>query len=431
MISFLPSKNLNSILINPLEQISFRGGINFENKKDDFSFENKNINKIPFIKRGIIKEDENINIFFDKISNEIFLDRLKAKNFSTLLKEGAITLSSNTYSNLKKPQSAIGLKLNPFREEENFKKIDEAISNGYGIGVNFRDFDNPIQEIKKINSYLKQKENSLKRPPATIALLDVYNKNVFNFITLKDNEDYSDWCFDLSIILDNDFLEKVEKNKPITLSNGQMVPARKIYQTLLNSMLKKGEPAVIFSNDKNYLCDCCAAKELKENETLTIGQVNLSKFYDEKTSGFNYQYLNYATDYLSTALKNLDNSACIGVLGYAELLEKMNLKYGSKEANELLGKILQEIKNSSNGLNLAISPTGTTSRMLKTTPSIEPNEKVDLINELETLKIAQENIDYSISKTIILDENSTKDDINKIIQFCYQNKIKGISVFKP
>ena len=98
MISFLPSKNLNSILINPLEQISFRGGINFENKKDDFSFENKNINKIPFIKRGIIKEDENINIFFDKISNEIFLDRLKAKNFSTLLKEGAITLSSNTYS---------------------------------------------------------------------------------------------------------------------------------------------------------------------------------------------------------------------------------------------------------------------------------------------------------------------------------------------
>ena len=64
--------------------------------------------------------------------------------------------------------------------------------------------------------------------------------------------------------------------------------------------------------------------------------------------------------------------------------------------------------------------------MLKTTPSIEPNKKVDLIDELETLKIAQENIDYSISKTIILDENSTKDDINKIIQFCYQNKIKGI-----
>ena len=109
----------------------------------------------------------------------------------------------------------------------------------------------------------------------------------------------------------------------------------------------------------------------------------------------------------------------------------MNLKYGSKEANEHLIKILQEIKKSSNGLNLAISPTGTTSRILKTTPSIEPNKKVDLINELETLKIAQENIDYSISKTIILDENSTKDDINKIIQFCYQNKIKGISVFKP
>ena len=249
--------------------------------------------------------------------------------------------------------------------------------------------------------------------------MNIEHPKILDFITLKDNADYSKWCFDLSVVIDDEFMKKIDNND---------IAAQKTYQTLLKSMKNSGEPAVIFSNNKNYICDCCAATPLKPSEGLTLGHINLAKFYNHKT--LDYQKLKKNTQLLASGLKIVDKNSYIVILGYQDFLNKMNLEYGSKEANSILEnslKIIQETAHK-NGLKTAISPTGTTSRFLKTTPSIEPKES-NYAKEIETMAIAQKYLDGNISKTILLDKNATIDDIDKIIKMSYKKKLKGISIF--
>lgn len=381
---------------------------------DSFQVENPYINKKPLIDRNIIKENENINTFFDNISTQIFQNKSQSKaqtkEFSRLLKYGFISLSSSCYSSLQEPYSAIGVKLNPKKTtEQNCSYLDSFINKGQGVGINFSNFDNPIDEIKKINAHFKQKEQTTIRPPAGIALLDINHPKAKEFIQLKDNANYNDWCFDLSVIIDDKFNDK------------------ETYQTLLDSMLKKGEPGVIFSNNKDYICDSCAAAPLKEEEGLTLAHVNLSKFYNYKTGQIDYNLLKFSSNILNDAIKNIDPNGYIGVLGYQDLLDKLGMEYGSKEAIEVLDNCFKTIKNT--GVKMAISPTGTISRVLKTTTGID-SKNASYDKELKTMAQAQKYLDGQISKTIMLDKKANVDDIDWILKQAKANSIKGISVFK-
>lgn len=359
-------------------------------------------------KRKIIPFNKDVNEFFDEISAEIFSDSTLQKDFSTLLKSGYIALSTSAYMNLSNPKSAIAL------EFKNLDLIDEYINAGVGMGFNLSSFSNPIKILKEINSYMKSKELSLNRPPAGIALLDINHPKIIDFITLKNNKDYENWCFNLSVIINDDF--NLDIKNPT-------------YKTLINSMKTSGEPGVIFSNNKNFLCDCCAAAELKENQSLTLAQINLSKFYNEQ---FNFELLSKSTDILSLAMKNIAPDGFISILGYQDLLNKMQLNYGSKEALDILEKCLKIIKTQANinKIRTCISPSGATSRILKTTPAIDPvGNEVTYQDELNTMKIAQKYLDGGISKTILLKKHHTIQDVDIIIQYAKNYNLKGITVF--
>lgn len=401
---------------------------------DSFNMENPNLNKKVFIDRKIIKKEENINSFLDGISRSIFKNPNDAFCFSNLLKTGAVSLSSSCYRNLKDPSSAVGLALNPNKSIiSHCAYIEDYINSLKGIGVNFSNLKNPTEEIKTINSYLKFRQPSLERPGAAIGLLDIYNGQIMDFIRLKDEADYNNWCFDLSVIMDNSFLDKVDNNETVILSDGKKIKAKDIYSKLLDSMLKSGEPGIIFSNNKNYITDCCAAAPLEKNEKLILAHINLLKFYDSENQKIDYNSLKNASNILSCAMKNIDSNGYIGILGYSSLLDSMNIKYGSKEAKDILDKCLKTIKTQcqKNNIKMAISPTGTISRFLKTSPSIEPNDNKDIsyYDEIDTLSIAQKYLEGTISKTIKLKENYTIEDINNIIRYCIKKDIKGISVF--
>ena len=99
--------------------------------------------------------------------------------------------------------------------------------------------------------------------------------------------------------------------------------------------MQNGILIIIFSNKTDYVCDCCAAKELKSGENLTLGQINVSKFYNQ---GFDFEALKQSTSVLNAALKVLDDNASIGILGYQELLNKAKKKYSS--ADPLIHQLL-------------------------------------------------------------------------------------------
>lgn len=405
-----------------------------KNTKTFFAF--KSLDNDIFINNGSIGQIDNKNDFFETISNDIFKDSPDTLNFfKKLLVENKIALSSSVTNNYKNPSSAVGIKLNPNDSDAKIlASLTDEIVQGKGVGINFNEFTDPCDKIKKINSYFKYKEKDVKRNPAGIALLSVYHPEIINFITLKDDEEFKNWCFDLSVILPFDFLSKVDKNETITLQDGNSLEAKKIYNTLLNSMLKKGEPGVIFSDNKDYICDSCGACELKENEKLTISHINLAEFFDEKTKLPDYNSIKEATSVLSQAMNKIDSNGCIGIVGYQDLINKCGFKYGTKEAINVLENSLKIIQNEShkNKVKTAISPTGTVSRRLGVSPSIQPNDysSITYLEQLNTLIAAQKYIDGNISNTIILNNNNSTDDIDKIFRYASSGGLKGFTVFK-
>ena len=392
------------------------------------------VNKKPLIDRGIIKPNQDINEFFDEISTCIFPDSNMKHNLSKLLQFGYVSLSSSAYTDIKNPKSAIAIKLDEKKSStKNLASIEEYLKIGAGVGINFSNFEDPTREIKKINEYFKYREPSLKRPPAGIALLNITHPKILDFISLKDSANYNDWCFDLSVVLDEKFLSAVDENKDILLDDGKKISAQKVYYKLLSSMKKSGEPGIIFSSDKEFICDSCAAAKLNEGEGLNLAQINLAKFYNKKSDSMDYAFLSQASNVVAIALKRMAPDGFISVLGYQDLLNQMGLNYGSKEAIELLEKCLSVIKEQAvtNNAKMCISPTGTISRILKTTPSIEPgiNSSATYWDEIETMAAAQKYLDGGISKTINLKSHHDIEDINLIIRACVEKGLKGISLF--
>ena len=225
-------------------------------------------------------------------------------------------------------------------------------------------------------------------------------------------------------MIDSEFLAKVKQGEKTE---------SEIYNKLLNSMLKSGEPGVIFSEDKNFICDSCAATQLKENEGLNLAQINLSRFYNPKTKNVDYAFLSQSANILTIALRRIAPNGYISILGYQDLLNHLNQNYGSNEALITLEKCLKTIKEqaTSQEIKMAISPSGTISRILKTTPSIEPtnNPNTTYLDEINTMITAQKYLDGGISKTINLKKHHTTKDIDSIIQLCANSGIKGITVF--
>lgn len=409
--------------------------IKYQKVEDNFSQINF-VNKVPLADRKIIAPNQDINAFFDDISSRIFSDSESAHSLSKLLQLGYVSFSSSTYANLDDPKSAVALKLDETKTLfQHCARLEEYLKNGVGVGINFSNFNNPTVAIKYINDYFKYRESTLNRPPAGIALLNVTHPKIMEFISLKDSADYNKWCFDLSVVLDNDFLSRVDKDEDLTLDDGSKISSKKVYFKLLDSMKKSGEPAVIFSSDKDFICDSCAAAKLEENEGLNLAQINLSKFYNPKTKTFDFAFLSQSANVLSIALKRIAPNGYISILGYQDLLNKMGYNYGSKEALILLEKCLSTIKQQTNmnDVKMCISPTGTTSRILKTTPSIEPdkNSFATYWEEIETMATAQKYLEGGISKTINLKKSHTIQDIDLIIRECAKQGIKGISVFTP
>lgn len=119
-----------------------------------------------------------------------------------------------------------------------------------------------------------------------------------------------------------------------------------------------------------------------------------------------------------------------------------------------------------NSRRLSIAPTGTISLLLNTSSSIEPNFAYSWTREVtigegkkqtlnynhkyydhpkellisahdltphqhaEVVKVFAPYIDSAISKTVNLPNSATVQDVEKVYEYCYENKIKGITIYR-
>ncbi|MBX5476360.1 MAG: adenosylcobalamin-dependent ribonucleoside-diphosphate reductase, partial [Clostridia bacterium] len=191
---------------------------------------------------------------------------------------------------------------------------------------------------------------------------------------VKEDRDWTFWFPDTTHpqyneIWDGDFdkwealgLPKVEY---------ETVPARKVWQEIIQGAWESAEPGVVFSTrhekDSNswyynpLICtNPCAEQPLPAWGVCTLGHVNLARMYDPDKHDVNWDQLRHSVRTLVRLLDNVvdathyfieenrrnqmrERRIGAGTLGLGELLIRLGLRYGSPEAVSFTDKLYRFI----------------------------------------------------------------------------------------
>jgi ribonucleoside-diphosphate reductase alpha chain len=393
------------------------------------------------------------------------------------------------------------------------------------------------------------------RRGANMGILRVDHPDILKFITCK-KEPGKFTNFNLSVALTKKFMEAVEENReyelvdPSSQKSKQKISARKVFNLMAEMAWLNGEPGVIFIDRINEFnptpalgeieaTNPCGEQPLLPYESCVLGSINLNNFVKNKEIDWENlrQVIRHAVHFLDNVIdKNVyplpeiekmskgNRKIGLGVMGFADLLIKLDIAYDSNEAVDIAQKIMkfidEESKKSSRELaefrgvfpnweksiyferkekirNAAITtlaPTGTLSLIANTSTSIEPwyapaylervtfskkpliivsplfekiakergfyskelvryvlargscrgikiipedvqrifvsAHEVDIDWHLKIQAAFQRYTDNSISKTVNLPSNATKEDIKKIFMTAYELGLKGLTVYR-
>ena len=335
---------------------------------------------------------------------------------------------------------------------------------------------------------------------ANMGVLSVYHPDILEFITSKNAlSDLGN--FNISVRIDNAFMEQLERNAEIHLVSPldrrvvATLPARHIWECLALQAWKVGDPGVLFSdhiNAVNPLLDYlgplkaanpCGEQMLYDFEASNLGSLNLSSFYDGTTNDVAWNKLE-AT--IEVAVRMLDNviDACkypdpriyrmakenrrlgLGVMGYADLLIKLGLRYDSLEAIEFchkVGRFIQKaaweastflakekgafpnyqyssLRQETRNCGITcVAPTGTISMVAECSSGIEPrfaplyrknvinSEGIHFVDE-DLIRELQEAMGVTRSTAIKLIEEGNNDDElpqQVVCRYRYAHQISG------
>jgi ribonucleoside-diphosphate reductase alpha chain len=272
------------------------------------------------------------------------------------------------------------------------------------------------------------------RRGANMAVLQVDHPDIEAFIQSKTDPDMLN-NFNISVAVTDNFMDALEKGSEYELINPRTgdsvasVPAKQIFDMIIDSAWLSGEPGIIFIDcinaanqtpvlGKIEATNPCGEQPLLPHESCTLGSINLSAMV--KGNNLNFERLKQT---VRTAVHFLDNvieinqyplaviesmskrtrKIGLGVMGFADMLIKLEIPYNSDKAVEqaemVMSFILQESRKASadlakkrgnfpaykgscfnhpstpymrNATTTTIAPTGTISIIAGVSSGIEP-----------------------------------------------------------
>ena len=216
------------------------------------------------------------------------------------------------------------------------------------------------------------------RKGANMGILRVDHPDIREFITCKTIEGRLS-NFNISIALTDKFLEAVEKDETYEISDPhtkeivETPKAREIFDLIVEHAYKNGEPGVLFIDTANKdnpvpcLYDLeatnpCGEQWLGPYENCCLGSINLSehittdnkidweelrktiilatRFLDNVVSA--NKYIPAVPQLKEAAHKN--RRIGLGIMGLADLFYALGVRYGSEEAQDLAGQVMEFIR---------------------------------------------------------------------------------------
>ena len=356
------------------------------------------------------------------------------------------------------------------------------------------------------------------RRGANMGILNVDHPDILDFITSKLSGDKLT-NFNISVGMTDEFMQKV-------VDDALDEREKEIWSTIIMSAWRSGDPGLVFLgtiNKKNKhpelgeleATNPCAECPLHDFEACNLGSINLSRFVTSTNTGVNdklpihlidwdklRRVVNIAVDFLNDVIDvncyplpeiaeavQRSRKIGLGVMGWADMLNKLGVRYGSDEslflAQQVMCFIHEEGHRASRGRNrcvTCIAPTGTISLIAGCSSGIEPlfaleydriafakdenadgssrkqvlhyvdpeylaarNNPEDQRIELGVFVTAQElsyqkhikmqaafqeYTDLAVSKTINLPNKATLEDIDKAYRMAWLSDCCGITVYR-
>ncbi len=301
-------------------------------------------------------------------------------NIATLLTEKKFVPSSPILTNAgrysDRPLSACAVP--PINLRDNLSKIKQMVDSyhlqGMGTGFNLDDLDDPVTMLKHLNDIAVEGSKSGRedRPVGNMGVLTIYHPKILEFIKAKVARD-RDWKFNISINIDDQFMEAVFLQKDVRLLDGTIINAEHLFEEIATAARECGDPGLVFIGRMNrdnptpmlgeYIATApCGEVGLAAGETCQFGSINLGRMVHFDRHGaaqVDYsalrdvthliiRYLDDALDFSlprysmakSASIMSSKRKIGIGVCGFADLLILLGIPYASSEAKALAEDIM-------------------------------------------------------------------------------------------
>lgn len=185
--------------------------------------------------------------------------------------------------------------------------------------------------------------------------------------------------FNLSVAVDDDFMEKVGENGFIQLINPrnkkmiQSIPARLIFDLMVEMAWDNGDPGIIFIDEVNRAnptpdlgfikaTNPCGEQPLLDYESCNLGSINLAMMVEngdilwdklKKSTETAVHFLDNVIDANQYILPEIKKQTLktrkigLGVMGFADMLIMLKIPYNSQEARETASKVMKFISKTS------------------------------------------------------------------------------------
>lgn len=344
------------------------------------------------------------------------------------------------------------------------------------------------------------KQGGIRRG-ANMGILRIDHPDIREFIRAKTGSQTALTNFNISVAVTDDFMQRVAAGEP---------EAQELWNLICESAWKFGDPGLFFvdaANATNPLLpdhpiratNPCGEIPMPDNDACNLGSINLGKLVQDRTFNVSrfvelvhlgIRFLDDVVDVNETPVKAINDFTKktrrlgLGVMGWADFLNFMEIPYDSKEAVAWAGRIGRVLQAESdwytrklaeekgpyplskdgrkrNCATRGIAPTGSISLIAGCSPSIEPyfDTAVTLKNAVGTLEVAYPNndkpwfrsikshdiapkwhlahqaewqkyIDNGVSKTVNLRNDAKVSTVSKIYSEAWKLQCKGITIFR-
>ncbi|MFW2331817.1 MAG: vitamin B12-dependent ribonucleotide reductase [Nitrospinota bacterium] len=236
----------------------------------------------------------------------------------------------------------------------------------------------PVSFMRVFDAATESVKQGGTRRGANMGILKVDHPDIESFITAKHGNNQIN-NFNISVAVTESFMNAVESGSDYNLiapNNNKVVGvlnARDVFNTMVESAWKNGDPGIIFidrinkDNPTPHIGEMestnpCGEQPLLPYEACNLGSINLVKFYDKAKRKIDWPKLK---EVVHLSVRFLDNvidmnkypiekiadmtqanrKIGLGLMGWADLLIMMSIKYNSDEALSLAAEVMKYIND--------------------------------------------------------------------------------------